>query len=165
MDLNREIIACLEDDLLYEHFGTIAIVSVISRSSLVHSLAVRGEFAEGITRGEEGVRIAETADHPESLVRIYGTVGDLHLCQGDLPKAIPMLQRGLEICRVANIPVIFPTICSSLGYAYALSGRITEALPIARQDRQNKPVLSCPRRSRCTKRWRWSSGCPRRKLR
>jgi hypothetical protein len=49
--------------------------SVFSRCFLVLSLAEVGEFAEGITRGEEAVQIAEEADHPYSHAMARFTAG------------------------------------------------------------------------------------------
>jgi tetratricopeptide (TPR) repeat protein len=41
-----------------------------------------------------------------------------------------VLERGLQLCQSGNLPIQFSLIASALGYAYALSGRITEALPL-----------------------------------
>ncbi len=43
-------------------------------------------------------------------------------------QAISVLERGLALCQEANIPLLLPGIASYLGHAYALDGRITEAL-------------------------------------
>ena len=52
---------------------------------------------------------------------------------GDLPKAIPVLERGLALCQGAGIVTWFPAVAAALGYAYTLSGRIPEALPLLQQ--------------------------------
>ena len=44
-----------------------------------------------------------------------------------------MLERGLGLCQVANIPLMFPASASALGYAYVLAGRVAEALPLLEQ--------------------------------
>ena len=59
------------------------------RSFLTCSLAECGAFAEGRAPAEEGVRIAEAADHPFSRVMAYWAVGFRSLRQGDLHQAIP----------------------------------------------------------------------------
>ena len=81
-------------------------------------LAERGEFPERIASGEEGARIAEAADHPYRLIRAYVGVGVPYLRKGELHRAIPVLERGLRLCQVANIPVSLPLIASTLGAAY-----------------------------------------------
>ena len=46
-------------------------------------------------------------------------------------RAISLLERGLPLC--PSVPYYSPWIPSGLGYAYALSGRVAEALPIQEQ--------------------------------
>jgi len=53
--------------------------------------------------------------------------------QGALHTAIPILERGLALCQSVNIPLFFPQSASSLGAAYALAGRVAEALPLLDQ--------------------------------
>ncbi len=133
MDFFRRNVASLEGDLIRERFAQPFLPSVDSRASLVRCLAELGEFAEGIGIGEEGIRIAEAADHPFSLtVSCYG-VGHLYLRKGDPPMAIAALERGLGVCQAWHIPFLLPWIASALGSAYALSGRIGEALPLLAQ--------------------------------
>jgi class 3 adenylate cyclase/tetratricopeptide (TPR) repeat protein len=133
MDFLRRNVASLEGELLHERFGSPNLPSVISRIYLVWSLAERGEFAEGVVRGEEAVRLAEAADYPISLITAYCGVGILYLRRGDLHQAIPVLERGLGLCRVWNILIWFPRTAWALGYAYALSGHVAEALPLLEQ--------------------------------
>src|SRR6185503_12850022 len=54
----------LQGESLYERFGLFVIPSSFSRSFLAWGLADLGEFAQGLTIAEEGVRIAESAGHP-----------------------------------------------------------------------------------------------------
>jgi class 3 adenylate cyclase/tetratricopeptide (TPR) repeat protein len=106
---------------------------VNSRARLSQCLAELGAFAEGITHGEEGIRMAEARDHPFSRASAYGGLGDLYLRKGDLRKAIALLERGVELCQVWQIQFYFPHVASPLGAAYALSGRVAEALPLLEQ--------------------------------
>jgi tetratricopeptide (TPR) repeat protein len=96
-------------------------------------LAELGAFAEGIIHGEEGFRRAEAADHPFPRTNSYSFIGYLYLRQGDLHKAIAMLERGVELCQVWQNQFSFPHIASPLGVAYALSGRVAEAQPLLEQ--------------------------------
>ena len=43
------------------------------------------------------------------------------------------LERGLELCQVWNIGGWLANFASHLGYAYALAGRVTEAVPVVEQ--------------------------------
>ncbi len=129
----RQNVAALGGDLLCERCGMAGLPSVFSRSWLALCLAERGEFAEGIVHGEEGVRIAEGAGHPYTLIVACLGLGSLYLLKGDLDNAIAVLERGLVLDRVENIPFLFPLVASPLGSAYALSGRVAEALPLLEQ--------------------------------
>jgi predicted ATPase/class 3 adenylate cyclase len=130
--LSRNVEA-LAEDLIRERFGMTGLPSVMSRVWLVSCLAELGAFAEGAARGEEAARIAESADHPFSLTQAYLGLGGLYLHKGDLPKAIPVLERSLGLCQVANIRSWFPSVAAALGYAYTLAGRVAEALPLLQQ--------------------------------
>ena len=126
-------VAALEGHLSRELFGMAALPSVLSRSYLSWSLAEVGAFAEGTARGEEGVRIAEAAEHPFSLIWAYAGIGKLALDKGDVHRGIPVLERGLGLCQRWHISTLFPTVALGLGRAYALSGRVTEALLLLEQ--------------------------------
>ena len=107
--------------------------SVFSRMWLVMSLAEVGAFAEGSTYGDEAIQIAETVAQPWSRIGAYCGVGLLSLRQGDFQKAITVLERGLTLCQATHIPLMFPLVASQLGSAYALSGQISQALPLLEQ--------------------------------
>jgi tetratricopeptide (TPR) repeat protein len=129
----RQVMASLTGDLAYERFGWTMVPSVCSRQWLVYCLAELGEFVEGATLADEGVRIAEAVNHPFSLEQIYDSVGSLYLRKGDFDCAILALERALGLCRAANIQSSVPGIASALGHAYALAGRIDEALHLLEQ--------------------------------
>ena len=99
------------------------------RSFLVSSLADCGAFAEGRVPAEEGVQIAEAANHPYSRLLAYWAVGFQALRQGDLPQALPVLEQALTLAQGAHIRLLVPKVASTLGAAYTLAGRTTEALP------------------------------------
>jgi tetratricopeptide (TPR) repeat protein len=106
---------------------------VLSRSHLAWNLTESGAFAEGRAPAEEGVRIAEAVDHPYSRVMAYWAVGFRYLRQGELPQAIPVLERALNLAQVTRIRVSVSWVAAPLGAAYALAGRATEALPLLEQ--------------------------------
>jgi tetratricopeptide (TPR) repeat protein len=133
VDFLEHNVSFLTGPLIQERFGLPGIASVVSRSYLVWCLAERGEFGEGITRGEEAIRIAEAADHPFSLSNALFGVGLLYLRKGDLRNAVPTLERCLALCRLWNIALWAPRITAALGSAYVLSGRVAEALPLLEQ--------------------------------
>jgi tetratricopeptide (TPR) repeat protein len=133
MDLLGWNVASLEGDLIRERFGMTGLPSVLSRVHLSWSLAELGAFAESLARGEEAVQIAEAADHPFSLIWAYFGIGHLYLRKGDFLRSISVLERGLGLCQEWHIPALFTAVASPLGAAYALAGRVTEALSLLEQ--------------------------------
>jgi tetratricopeptide (TPR) repeat protein len=100
------------------------------RSHLAWCHAELGTFAEGRAFGEEGLRIAEAVAHPASLMIASWGTGLLALRQGDLPRALPLLERAMSLCQDVDLPADFPRIAAALGAAYTLSGRIADAVPL-----------------------------------
>jgi tetratricopeptide (TPR) repeat protein len=98
------------------------------RTYLSLCLAEVGAFAEGIAVAEEGLHIAEAVQHPVSLVSAYRSVGLLYLRQGDLPQALPLLERAAGLCEEADLPFHFSLLAPALGAAYVLCGRVDEAV-------------------------------------
>ena len=81
--------------------------------------------------GAEAIQIAEAAGHPYSLINACYSLGLLHLRRGDLDKAIPVLEHGLDVCNAWGFHTLsFHGVASFLGSAYVLAGRVAEALPL-----------------------------------
>jgi tetratricopeptide (TPR) repeat protein len=134
IDVLRQNVASVEGDQSRARFGMPDLsLSVTSRAWLAVGLAELGEFAGGIAIGEEAVRMAEAVDQPLSRVIAYWGVGGLYFRKEDLPKAIPALERGLEVCQVWDIRAYAPVIASCLGASYTRSGRAVEGLRLLEQ--------------------------------
>jgi tetratricopeptide (TPR) repeat protein len=138
-DYNRAIVALskivvtLEGSPLQQRIVRPHLAATRSCANWVMCLAELGAFAEGNARGADAVRLAEAADSPYGCCLAYLGVGYLHLRKGDLHQAIPMLERGLELCQTVGIPLAFPWLAPPLGAAYTLSGRAAESLPLLEQ--------------------------------
>ena len=89
-----------------------------------------GAFAEGSASAEAGLRVAEGLDEPASVIEALYGLGLVHLLRGDVEKAIPALARGWALAQEGSLRIWFSALGSALGYAYYLSGRVTEALPL-----------------------------------
>jgi predicted ATPase/class 3 adenylate cyclase len=120
-------------DLAQERLGLPQLPAIHSRTCLAWCLAELGEFTEGTRRGEEAMSIAESIDHPLSRAVASAGLGTLYVRKGDAAAAIALLEPGLQACRVGNIPLWFPVLASVLGNAYALAGRIPDALTLLGQ--------------------------------
>ncbi len=143
-DILRRNMEALTGETLQQRFGTTGFQSVFARGWFVWCLAELGEFAEAAACGDEGVRIAEAANEPFSLIQAYLGIGGLRLWAGDADRAIPPLERALVLCETAHIRVLIPRVAASLGHAYTVSGRVGEALPLlerAVQQAFSMPVI------------------------
>jgi tetratricopeptide (TPR) repeat protein len=132
-DVFRQSMATVAGDLLQARSAGLLLPSVRSRCWLVTCLAELGEFAEGMACGAEAARIAEAAGHLGSAIFTQFRLGQLALRRGDLPQAIVLLEQALARCCAADIALFSHTIAGHLGLAYALSGRVAEALPLFEQ--------------------------------
>jgi class 3 adenylate cyclase/tetratricopeptide (TPR) repeat protein len=120
----------VEGDLRYERFGAPAIQSAVSRANLSDVLSQLGRFDEAIGHAEAAVQIADAADHPFTLFFGLRDGGLAYLRRGELPRAIRVLERGLELRRIWHFAAALPFMAAALGAAYALAGRADEALPL-----------------------------------
>jgi tetratricopeptide (TPR) repeat protein len=140
VEAQRGNLVPLDSPVVCERFGGVVLVFAVSRISIAVALAERGEFIEAIARGTEAVQIAEAVDHPSSVTVTYRGLGLLHLRRGDVDQATRALEHALEICRGVDSPPLFHAVRSTLGYAYGLSGRSAEAIPLLEQA-VDRPVL------------------------
>jgi tetratricopeptide (TPR) repeat protein len=141
MELLRSNVESLAGALSRQRFGSLSLPAVISRAGLARCLAEMGAFSEGSAHAEEAVRLAEAVEHPNSLIQAYLGVGFLSLRQKDLARAILVLERCLDLCGVYYIRARFPEAAAALGCAYALAGRVAEALPLLKQTEQVDTAL------------------------
>jgi class 3 adenylate cyclase/tetratricopeptide (TPR) repeat protein len=133
IDCLRQAVASFDEVPRRERFGLPVLPAVISRVRLAECHAALGTFAEGRALGAAGLRVAEEVDHPVSLIWAYYGIGLLCLCQGDLPSALPQLERAVRLCQDADIPGYFSRVAPALGAAYILGGRATDAVPLLTQ--------------------------------
>jgi class 3 adenylate cyclase/tetratricopeptide (TPR) repeat protein len=133
IDCLGRTVAALEGARRHERFGQVQLPAVFSRAWLAVCHAELGMFPEGSTLGEEGLRIAEAVAHPGSLMWASYGIGLLVLRQGDLRRALPLLERAMGICYDTDLPVYFPLIAAALGATYTLGGRDADAVPLLTQ--------------------------------
>ena len=137
--LRQALLVTQEARFKYERFGTAFVLSVICRIWLAQSSAQLGRFNDGKTLAEEAMTIAKEADHASSLAFAHLSLGFIHLVQGNVDCAILALERCQKICGANNIQVLMPHIGSNLAYAYALAGRVEDAIPLMEKaDEQSK---------------------------
>jgi tetratricopeptide (TPR) repeat protein len=133
IDCLRQTVVSLEGARRREIFGQVFLPAVNARAWLAVCHAELGMFAEGTALGEEGLRIAEAVAHPASLMLALWGIGLLSLRQGDLRRALPLLERAVSLCQEADLSTNFPWMAEALGAAYTLAGRVADAVPLLTQ--------------------------------
>jgi predicted ATPase len=142
LEVLQQNVDALPGELRYERFGLANLPVVTSRAFLTYSLAELGRFADGLACGTEGLGIAETAAHSNSLAIACLGLGRLALNQGDFAQAVPVLTRALELCHSAHIALLFPAVATALAYAYTYTGRLNDALPLVERVQEASPLPS-----------------------
>jgi tetratricopeptide (TPR) repeat protein len=133
IDCLSQTVVDLEGTRRRERFGQVFLPAVIFHVYLAECHAELGTFPEGRALGDEGLRIAEAVDHPPSLMLASWGVGLLALRQGDLPRALPLLERAVGLCQDTDSPFWFPGMAAVLGAAYSLDGRVADAVLLLTQ--------------------------------
>jgi tetratricopeptide (TPR) repeat protein len=137
IDCFRHTVASLEEAGRRERIGIVIqpdrYTHVNARAQLAYCHAELGTFVEGRALGEEGLRMAEVVAYPLNLLLALWGVGQLSLRQGDLPRALPRLERAMGICQDTDFSLFFPLIAAALGAAYTLAGRVIDAVRLLTQ--------------------------------
>jgi class 3 adenylate cyclase/tetratricopeptide (TPR) repeat protein len=144
VDCFGQTVAAFDGVRRRERFGQVLLPSVQSRAHLALCHAELGTFAEGSALGDEGLRIAEAVGHPGSLMVAFWGAGLLALRQGDLRRALSQLERAMGIWQDTDLPIWFHAIAVALGAAYALGGRIADAMPLLTQVMERTIAMERP---------------------
>jgi class 3 adenylate cyclase/tetratricopeptide (TPR) repeat protein len=123
-------IALIPEGLAQERFGQATIQGSLVRVTLALALGVLGRFAEAFGRLREALHIAEEAGHVYSLLFPLFCLGTLRLDQGDIAGAVAPLERGLDLCRTREVPLLLPDFAWALGAAYHGTGRRAEGVAL-----------------------------------
>jgi tetratricopeptide (TPR) repeat protein len=129
----RRNVEALRGDLARERFGMLGPASLGSGTWLLWCLAETGEFAEGISRGEQYARMAEAVDQPFSVIMSFLPLGALYLQKGDIEPATAVLARCMQLCQMMGIRYFLPQVASALGHTYAQAGQVTKGLALLEQ--------------------------------
>jgi len=147
----RQAMECLQQMLMTlqgmppdQSFYGFVFPSVQARTWMVSCLRELGEFADGVAYGDEARQMAEAGERPYERVAVYRRVGHLHVCQGTLHQAIPLLERAAALSHDVDMPVVYRLSAAYLALAYALAGRATDALAALEQvgETTNLPITS-----------------------
>jgi tetratricopeptide (TPR) repeat protein len=141
IDYLRQAMTFFDGARRRERFGQVNPPAVLCRAHLAWCHAELGTFPEGRALGEEGLRIAEAVASPVSVMYAAWGIGLLALRRGDLPRALPVLERAVDICWDVDLPNYLPRVASALGAAYTLCGRIDDAVPLLERGMEQAMAL------------------------
>jgi class 3 adenylate cyclase/tetratricopeptide (TPR) repeat protein len=129
----RTLIDSLHGDLSRHRFGLVAYPAVVARAFLARALAELGVFEEGCEHGQKAIQLAESLDHPFSLIWASMNLGRLEYLRGEFNRAIMPLERAVALSNEWNIAYLTPLAMAALGHVYARSGRIEEGVAWLKQ--------------------------------
>src|SRR4029450_12100499 len=97
---------------------------------LVRCLGELGEFDEATRLGEEALRLAEELDHAPSFTAICPGLGPLLMRRDALDRAMPILERGMDVGRRGSIYLYVFSVIAAVGRVRPLTGRGGEGVGI-----------------------------------
>jgi tetratricopeptide (TPR) repeat protein len=124
------IVAAADGFDFREHREHTSDPGIAARAYQAWCLAALGDEADAATIGERAITLAEALGHPYTLTFTLMFVGDVYLILGDVPRAVPILERAWELTRVWDFGLLTPTCASWLGAAYVESGRSVDGLAL-----------------------------------
>jgi class 3 adenylate cyclase/tetratricopeptide (TPR) repeat protein len=96
--------------------------------NLVRVLTATGRYQDAVWRGEEALRMAEDLGHSAPIAWTLGRLGRVYCSRGDVNRAIDLCTRSLALAREWGVHNVIQWSSASLGVAYTLDGRTTEAV-------------------------------------
>ena len=119
----------LRGALARERFGRPIYPAVTARLHLATCLSAIGDFRQAIRTADEGLGIAAALQQPAGLLIAQVSRGEPLLHQGRFHDAIPWLERGMALY-TPELGAWYPMTAGALGYAYAMTGRLADAVPL-----------------------------------
>jgi len=130
IDYVEQTLTLLDGARRLDLLGQVSLPAVQAHGMLAWCHAELGTFAEGREFATEGLRIAETTAHPASLTWASYASGLFALRQGDIPRALALLERAVASWQGLGRSAIFSAIAAALGAAYTLDGRVADAVAL-----------------------------------
>jgi tetratricopeptide (TPR) repeat protein len=130
IEIHQKVRKQLIGEDAFKHHGLAALPGAFSRSMLVLGMAELGNFDKIEEIGNEALEIAEKVRNALTLTFVYNFLAMAHLRLGKFESALPLLEKGHELCRLSEVQSMYSYNAGSLGYAYLLANEPGRALAV-----------------------------------
>ena len=130
LEIHQEVRKHLIGEAAFKQHGLASVPGAWARSNLVLGMAELGNFDEIEEIGREALEIAEQVQNALSLVFVYNCLAMAYLRLGKVKPALPLSEKGHELCRSSEMQSMYSYIAGSLGYAYLLANEPKRALTV-----------------------------------
>ena len=130
IEIHNEVRKRLVGESAFKQHGLASFPSAFSRGMLVLGMTELGNFDEIEEIGREALEIAEQVQNALSSLFVYNFLAMAYLRFGKVEPALPLLEKGNELCRFSEAQSMYSYIAGSLGYAYLLANEPKRALTV-----------------------------------
>jgi tetratricopeptide (TPR) repeat protein len=127
-----QTVELLQGDLARERFARPLYPAVVARVHLAICLSALGEFRQALHAAEDGLQIAAALQQPGNLLFAHVSRCEPLLQQGQFRDAVPRLERAMALY-TTDLAAWYPMTAGALGFAYAMTGRLADGVPLLDQ--------------------------------
>ncbi len=130
IEIHQKVRKKLIGEDAFKQHGLASLPGALSRSMIVLGLAELGNFDEIEKIGSEALEIAEQVRNALTLTFVYNFLAMAYLRLGKFEPALPLLEKGHELCRFSELQSMYSYTVGNLGYAYLLAKEPRRALTV-----------------------------------
>jgi class 3 adenylate cyclase/tetratricopeptide (TPR) repeat protein len=130
IEIHQKVRKRLIGEDAFEQHGLASLPGAFSRSMLVLGMAELGNFDKIDEIGQEALEIAKRVRNALTWTFVYNFLAMAYLRLGKLELALPLLEKGHELCRFSEVQSMYSYTVGSLGYAYLLANEPRRALTV-----------------------------------
>ena len=140
IEIHQKVREQLVGDNAFRQHGLASLPGALSRSMLVLGMAELGNFNKIDEIGHEAIEIAEQVRNTLTLIFVYNFLAMAYLRLGKVEPALPLLEKGYELCRFSEVQSMYSYTVGSLGYAYLLAKDHRRALDVLEEGAKDENI-------------------------
>jgi class 3 adenylate cyclase/tetratricopeptide (TPR) repeat protein len=133
IEIHQKVRERLIGEDAFKQHGLASLPGAFSRGMLVLGMAELGNFDKIEEIGHEALEIAEQVRNTITLTFVYNFLAMAYLRLGKLEPALPLLEKGHELCRFSEVQSMYSHTVGNLGYAYLLAKEPGRALTLLQE--------------------------------